>query len=177
MHKAPQSTPRPTPGVATTDGVRSFAPDTLCRSIESSASLDTEQIDAFVAHAVALFTSHLRTALYGRLLSPRALTPSELQSVPLDAQLLPIQDSIVASAGVSNANGSAIRLPTTLKTSEFAILIGETPESVRRRIRRKGIKAHGRPSKIPPRELVKFGVDLADAARLLHERSARRSQE
>ena len=32
------------------------------------------------------------------------------------------------------------------------------------------INAFGPPYRIPPRELLKFGVDLADAARVLHFR-------
>ena len=65
----------------------------------------------------------------------------------------------------------SIQLSSVLTTDEFAYLVRETPESIRRHIRQKKIKATGNPAKIPCRELLKFGVDLADAARLLHARS------
>ena len=65
----------------------------------------------------------------------------------------------------------SIQLPSVLTTAEFAYLVPETPESIRRHIRQNKIKATVNPSKIPCRELLKFGVDLADAARLLHARS------
>jgi hypothetical protein len=77
------------------------------------------------------------------------------------------------SASSPEVYSRSVCLPSLLDTNEFAFLIRETPESVRRKIRQRKIKAKGCPARIPCRELERFGVDLADAARLLHERSAR----
>lgn len=62
-------------------------------------------------------------------------------------------------------------LPLVLTTSEFAFLVRLTPSTVREQIRQRRIKAHGRPAKIPNRELLKFGVSLTDAAQVLSARS------
>jgi len=51
----------------------------------------------------------------------------------------------------------------------WAFLVRYDPQVVRRYIRQRRIKAHGRPARIPCRELEKFGVDLGDAAVLLAE--------
>jgi hypothetical protein len=56
------------------------------------------------------------------------------------------------------------RLPLVLKTHEFAYLLRWDEETVRRMIRRRELKATGRPARIPVRELIKFGVTLEDAA-------------
>ena len=64
----------------------------------------------------------------------------------------------------------AARLPSVLTTEEFGFLVRYDPQVVRRYIRQRRIKAHGRPARIPCRELAKFGVDLGDAAVLLAER-------
>ena len=61
------------------------------------------------------------------------------------------------------------RLPSVLTTEEFGFLVRYDPQVVRRYIRQRRIKAHGRPARIPCRELEKFGVDLGDAAALLAE--------
>jgi len=61
------------------------------------------------------------------------------------------------------------RLPAVLTTEEFGFLVRYDPQVVRRYIRQRRIKAHGRPARIPCRELEKFGVDLGDAAILLAE--------
>ena len=63
------------------------------------------------------------------------------------------------------------RLPTVLTTEEFGFLVRYDPQVVRRYIRQRRVKAHGRPARIPCRELARFGVDLGDAAALLAERS------
>ena len=68
----------------------------------------------------------------------------------------------------------AARLPAVLTTEEFGFLVRYDPQVVRRYIRHRRIKAHGRPARIPCRELEKFGVDLGDAAVLLAEWSLRR---
>ena len=62
-----------------------------------------------------------------------------------------------------------VRLPAVLTTEEFGLLVRYDPQVVRRYIRQGRIKAHGRPARIPCRELEKFGVDLGDAAVLLAE--------
>jgi hypothetical protein len=59
------------------------------------------------------------------------------------------------------------RLPAVLTTEEFGFLVRYDPQVVRRYIRQRRIKAHGRPARIPCRELEKFGVDLGHAALLL----------
>jgi hypothetical protein len=59
-----------------------------------------------------------------------------------------------------------------LTTEEFGFLVRYDPQVVRRYIRQRRIKAHGRPARIPCRELEKFGVDLGDAAVLLAERTS-----
>ena len=64
------------------------------------------------------------------------------------------------------------RLPAVLTTEEFGFLVRYDPQVVRRYIRQRRIKAHGRPARIPCRELEKFGVDLGDAAVLLAERTS-----
>jgi len=61
------------------------------------------------------------------------------------------------------------RLPAVLTTEEFGFLVRYDPQVVRRYIRQRRIKAHGRPARIPCRELEKFGVDFGDAAVLLAE--------
>ena len=66
------------------------------------------------------------------------------------------------------------RLPAVLTTEEFGFLVRYDPQVVRRYIRQRRIKAHGRPARIPCRELEKFGVDLGDAAVLLAEWSQTR---
>ena len=58
-----------------------------------------------------------------------------------------------------------------MTTEEFGFLVRYDPQVVRRYIRQRRIKAHGRPARIPCRELTKFGVDLGDAAALLAERT------
>jgi len=63
--------------------------------------------------------------------------------------------------------GSAPLLPAVLTTAEFAYLARLHAETVREKIRARIIHAKGRPARIPCRELLKFGVDLGDAARLL----------
>lgn len=63
-------------------------------------------------------------------------------------------------------------LPSVLTSDEFAYLCRFTPAGVRRMIRRREVKAFGRPARIPCRELEKFGVSLADAAELLRDRAA-----
>ena len=69
-------------------------------------------------------------------------------------------------------DGPWIRLPSVLTTYEFAYLVRLHPETVREKIRARTIVAHKRPAKIPCRELLKFGVTLADAAQLLAARAA-----
>ena len=66
------------------------------------------------------------------------------------------------------------RLPAVLTTEEFGFLVRYDPQVVRRYIRQRRIKAHGRPARIPCRELEKFGVDLRDAGILLAEWSQTR---
>ena len=66
------------------------------------------------------------------------------------------------------------RLPAVLTTEEFGFLVRYDPQVVRRYIRQRRIKAHGRPARIPCRELEKFGVDLGDAGILLAEWSQTR---
>jgi hypothetical protein len=58
-------------------------------------------------------------------------------------------------------------LPAVLTTKEFAYLIRMHPETVREKIRRREIAARGRPARIANRELLKFGVTMAEAARAL----------
>ena len=58
-------------------------------------------------------------------------------------------------------------LPPTLFTGEFAQCVRLGPETIRRRIRARIIKAYGRPSQIPVAELAKFGVSPEQAALIL----------
>ena len=134
---------------------------------------DAALVDEIVARTTAAVALQLHTAFNEPLLAPRAHAPTDVDSPPLEGSLL---SSLKGEIGAPESQPKVIRLPPVLSTSEFAFLIRETPESVRRRIRDKEITAHGRPAKIPCRELLKFGVDLADAARLLHERSESRSK-
>ena len=62
-------------------------------------------------------------------------------------------------------------LPSVLTTEEFAYLSRHNREVIRQKIRARVIEAFGRPYRIPCRELLKYGVDLGDAARLLHRRA------
>ena len=55
--------------------------------------------------------------------------------------------------------------------AEFAYLVRRDEEVIRRKIRARIIKAHDRPALIPCRELLKYGVDLSDAAKLLTHRT------
>jgi hypothetical protein len=63
-----------------------------------------------------------------------------------------------------------IRLPPSLTTEQFAFLTQHHVQVIRRKCRARIIKAFGYPKRIPPRELLAFGIDLADAAVALHER-------
>jgi hypothetical protein len=63
------------------------------------------------------------------------------------------------------------RLPAVLTVDEFGFLVRYDPQVVRRYIRQRRIKAHGRPARIPCQELRKYDIDLAYAAILLAERS------
>lgn len=70
---------------------------------------------------------------------------------------------------------SVIRLPACLTTEQFAFLTQMHVQVVRRKIRNRTLKGMGNPIRIPPRELLKYGIDLDYAAMLLHERSQPRS--
>jgi hypothetical protein len=61
---------------------------------------------------------------------------------------------------------TTVLLPLVLTTEEYAYLVRQATETVRRRIRSGEIEAHGRPARIPSRELRKLGIDLDDAARV-----------
>lgn len=77
--------------------------------------------------------------------------------------------SVFWQAAICDSAGMTARLPAVLTTEEFGFLVRYDPQVVRRYIRQRRIKAHGRPARIPCRELEKFGVDLGDAAVLLAE--------
>jgi hypothetical protein len=69
---------------------------------------------------------------------------------------------------------SALRLPSVLTVPEFSFLIRRCAEHVRRQCRARIIKTAPQKGndayRIPCRELLKFGVDLTDAAVLLRDR-------
>jgi len=54
-------------------------------------------------------------------------------------------------------------LPLRLTVGEFAFLVRQGEETIRREIRARLIAAQGRPYLIPRRELEKFGVTIAEA--------------
>lgn len=62
-------------------------------------------------------------------------------------------------------------LPSVLTVPEFGLLVRSCDEVIRRKIRRRKIKAlggdRGTPYLIPCRELLRFGVNLEDAAVIL----------
>ena len=62
-------------------------------------------------------------------------------------------------------------LPSLLNTEEFAFLVRRSASHIRELASSGRIKAKGRPHRIPCRELERFGVDLASAARPLQARS------
>jgi hypothetical protein len=63
-----------------------------------------------------------------------------------------------------------IILPPVLTPEQFAYLVQLKTDTVRRKIRARNIVGKGNPIRIPVRELLKFGVNLDDAARALHYR-------
>ena len=83
------------------------------------------------------------------------------------------------SAGMDAVHQTAsarttVLLPLVLTTEEYAYLVRQATETVRRRIRSGEIEAHGRPARIPSRELRKLGIDLDDAARVYATRFIRK---
>lgn len=66
-----------------------------------------------------------------------------------------------------------IRLPPVLTTEQFAYLTQYNTAVIRRKCEAGIIKAFGVPYRIPPRELLAFGVTLEDAAIALHERKTK----
>lgn len=67
-----------------------------------------------------------------------------------------------------------IRLPAVLTADEFAFLTRYNTEVIRRKCRARVIKAYGNPLRIPPKELLAFGVSLDDAAVALHGRAEKK---
>jgi hypothetical protein len=53
-------------------------------------------------------------------------------------------------------------LPLRLTVDEFASIVRECEETIRRNIRCGNIEARGRPYMIPARELLKFGISPGD---------------
>jgi len=63
-----------------------------------------------------------------------------------------------------------VRLPPSLTAEQFAFLTQFNVEVIRRKCRANIIKSVGNPIRIPPRELLAFGMTLEDAAIALRER-------
>jgi hypothetical protein len=74
--------------------------------------------------------------------------------------------------GAVEMSNSTIRLPACLTVDQFAFLTQLHVKTVQRKCRARVIKAFGRPFRIPPRELLEFGVTLEDAAVALHSRKS-----
>jgi len=61
------------------------------------------------------------------------------------------------------------KLPLVLNTAEFGFLVRLDEETVRRKCRAREINARRGPWRIPVKELLKWGINLDDAAVALDE--------